>query len=334
MIENPKKSKKVEFIIKEEMKNINLSNESLKPLAPNTDFISLMQKLKEILNNKNSDWTLQISAINYFRTIFKYEKSIFTEYFYGAKFYLKFLELIDSVRSSLSKNVLTLFNEIFSEPILEEKFDINLFLTLIKDIIPHLITKINSNQSFIKKEANLCLESIVKNVKYIEVLFIFMQLINGKKGKDCDLCCKLSIKIIKNFGKEFFLQNNRFNEFMKYIVEVQNVKKAKEILNCFIDVISKNEFEKKLEGISKKEKDRVKNILEMKIVETRKRVSNTPNLQIREFINEKRKSLKTNKSHEIKEPKKILSVKIIPLKEKFELKNKILKENNENVDNY
>ena len=55
MTENLKKSKKVEFIIKEEMKNINLSNESLKPLAPNTDFISLMQKLKEILNNKNSD---------------------------------------------------------------------------------------------------------------------------------------------------------------------------------------------------------------------------------------------------------------------------------------
>ena len=100
---NSKNAKVPAFIIPEEMKNINLSKESLMPMEQGTDFISLMQKFKEILNNKDSDWTLKIAVINYLRRIYKYEKQIFSQFFYGAKLYQKIIELIDSVRSSLSK---------------------------------------------------------------------------------------------------------------------------------------------------------------------------------------------------------------------------------------
>ena len=115
--ENSKKGKINEFTMDEEMKNINLQNEMLKPFEPDTDFISMMQKFKDILSNKGSDWTLQISIINYLRRLFKFEKQVFSQLFYGAKFYQKIIELIDSVRSSLAKNVLILLNEIFSEPV-------------------------------------------------------------------------------------------------------------------------------------------------------------------------------------------------------------------------
>ena len=86
--------KLIEFFIEDEMKNINLSNESLKPIEPEMDFVSMMQKLKEILNNKNSDWTLQIAVINYLRRILKYEKKIFVQFFYHLKIYKWYLILL------------------------------------------------------------------------------------------------------------------------------------------------------------------------------------------------------------------------------------------------
>ena len=87
---NQEKSKKIsksqsQFTILEEMKNINIPYESLKPLEPEIGFVSMFQKLKEILNEKNSDWTLQIGVINYLRRVKKFEKKVFDQFFYGAK---------------------------------------------------------------------------------------------------------------------------------------------------------------------------------------------------------------------------------------------------------
>ena len=238
--------KLIEFFIEDEMKNINLSNESLKPIEPEMDFVSMMQKLKEILNNKNSDWTLQIAVINYLRRILKYEKKIFVQFFYGAKFYDKIIALMDSVRSSLSKNVLVLLNEIFSSPISEQDKNDTSIISIIKLTLPHLISKINSNQCFIKADSKICLESIVNNMKYFDTLLTFMQLMNTQKVKDSELCAEFSIKMIKNLGKEFFVKNQRFNELIKCIVsfyETQknvNVKMCKNILNCFVEILGKD----------------------------------------------------------------------------------------------
>jgi hypothetical protein len=315
--ENSKKQKVPEFIIPEEMKNINLPHESLKPLEPEIDIVSMMQKFKDILSNKDSDWTYQISVINYLRRIFKFDKQVFNQFFYGAKFYQKIIEFIDSVRSSLAKNALVLLNEIFSEQInQEEKSNSNSLITLIKSTIPHLISKINSNKSFIKADSNMCLESLVKNMKFFDVLLTFFQLMNTKKAKDAELLLELSKKMINNLGKEFFVQNSQFNELIKHVISFyeshkdSNVKQCKDILNCFIEVMTKEEFDKKMEKCTKKEKENVKIILETKIAQPKKKISSTSSMHFRKDINERKKNFKLSKCNEVKGNKSV-SIKIV-----------------------
>ena len=315
--ENSKKQKVPEFIIPEEMKNINLPHESLKPLEPEIDIVSMMQKFKDILSNKDSDWTFQISVINYLRRIFKFDKQVFNQFFYGAKFYQKIIEFIDSVRSSLAKNALVLLNEIFSEQINgEEKSNSNSLITLIKSTIPHLISKINSNKSFIKAESNMCLESLVKNMKFFDVLLTLLQLMNTKKAKDAELLVELSKKMIKNLGKDFFVQNAQFNELIKHVVSFyesnkdSNVKQSKDILNCFIEIMTKEEFDKKMEKCTKKEKENVKIILETKIAQPKKKISSTSSMHFRKDINERKKNFKLSKCNEVKGNKSV-SIKIV-----------------------
>jgi hypothetical protein len=315
--ENSRKVKIPEFIIPEEMKNINISYESLQPLEPEIDIVSMMQKFKDVLNNKDSDWTLQISVINYLRRALKFDKQTFNQFFYGAKFYLKIIDFIDSVRSSLAKNALVLLNEIFCEKIKqEEKSNTNSLISLIKATIPHLITKINSNKSFIKIESNMCLESLVKNMKFNEVLLTFIQLMNTKKAKDSELLTELSKKMINNLGKEFFVQNSQFNELIKHVISFyeshkdSNVKQCKDILNCFIEVMTKEEFDKKMEKCTKKEKENVKIILEAKIAQPKKKISSTSSMHFRKDINERKKNFKLSKCNEVKGNKSV-SIKIV-----------------------
>ena len=80
---NKEKSKKVsdsQFTILEEMKNINIPYDNLKPLEPEIDTISMFQKLRQILYDKNSDWTLQIGVINYLRKLFSGNFSMVLKY--------------------------------------------------------------------------------------------------------------------------------------------------------------------------------------------------------------------------------------------------------------
>jgi hypothetical protein len=336
--ENSKKQKVPEFIIPEEMKNINLPHESLKPLEPEIDIVSMMQKFKDILSNKDSDWTFQISVINYLRRIFKFDKQVFNQFFYGAKFYQKIIEFIDSVRSSLAKNALVLLNEIFSEQINgEEKSNSNSLITLIKSTIPHLISKINSNKSFIKAESNMCLESLVKNMKFFDVLLTLLQLMNTKKAKDAELLVELSKKMIKNLGKDFFVQNAQFNELIKHVVSFyeshkdSNVKQSKDILNCFIEIMTKEEFNKKMEKCTKKEKENVKIILETKIAQPKKKISSTSSMHFRKDINERKKNFKMSKCNEVKGNKSV-SIKIVAKgKDPMELHSNGAKLNDENA---
>ena len=340
--ENSKKPLSSKFDILEEMKNINLPCESLKPIEPETDYISMMQKFKDILNNKDSDWTLQIGVINYMRRIFKFEKQVFSQFFYGAKLYQKIIETIDSVRSSLAKNALILLNEIFSGPMPnpEEKANTTSLIAVIKSTIPHLISKINSNKSFIKNDSNICLESLIQNMKYFEVLHSFMQLMNTKKSKDSELCAELSIKMIKSLGKEFFVKSTQFGELMKCIVSLYeaqknaNLKKCKNMLNCFVEVMGKEDFEKKMEKCTKKEKDIVKIIMEAKVAEIKKKSGNSSSLHFHKEIRERKKTFMLSKCNNNNNNKgnKSVTIKLIPKgKETMIIGPKTLKLNDENV---
>ena len=127
----------------------------------------------------------------------------------------------------------------------------------------------------------MCLESLVKNMKFHDVLLTLIQLMNTKKIKDSELLAELSKKMINNLGKEFFVDNSQFNEYIKYIVsfyEAQknlNAKQSQDILNCFIEVMTKEEFDKKLNKYTKKEKENIKSILEKKFVQPKKKMSST-----------------------------------------------------------
>ena len=337
-ISNSKNVKIQNFVIPEEMKNINLSNESLKPMEKGTDFIFLIQKFKEILNNKDSDWTLKIAVINYLRRIYKFEKQVFSQFFFGAKLYQKIVELIDSVRSSLSKNVLTLLFEIFSGdmPAEEDKANTTTLLVVIKATIPHLISIINSNKNFIKNESKMCLEALIQNMKYYEVLSSLMQLMAVKKNKDAEICMELSSKMVKNLGKEILMKNTQFSELMRYIVsfyegqKTGNLKKCKDLLNCFIEVMGKEEFDKKLEKNTKKEKEKVEAILEAKITEIKKKNTPPSSIHFRKEMKERKKTLILSKPNKIKATKSV-SIKFMHKgKDTMAIIPKALKLNDEN----
>jgi hypothetical protein len=193
----------------------------------------MFQKFKEILCHKNSDWTLYIGVINYLRRVHKYDKSVFEQFFYGTKMYPKLLELINSVRSSVSKNALLLLIEIFSENISENN---NSVLSLVKEVLPLSIPKINSNQSFIKAECKQLLESISNNVKFPDLLLIILQLMNNSsktvatpntrnKEKELEILTDLFIKSAKIIGKEILIDNSQFPETIKCLISFFDTNK-------------------------------------------------------------------------------------------------------------
>ena len=325
---NKEKSKKIsqsQFTILEEMKNINIPYDSLKPLEPEIDTVSMFQKLKEILSEKNSDWTLQIGVINYLRRVQKYDKNVFGQFFYGAKIYPKLLDLINSVRSSVSKNALLLLNEIFSDPEVN-----NSTLSLAKATLPLLIPKINSNQSFIKAECKQLLESICKNVTNPELLLIILQQINTNpktittpnvrnKDKDSEILTDLFAKTAKNLGKEILVANPNFQEIIKSLVSFydlnrsKNAKYCKNILSCLIEIMEKDNFDDRLDKCGKKEKDGVAGIMNEKVEDNKKMKGIVSSIHFRKTLHERKKSFKFSKCNNTSFDKgnKSVSIKIM-----------------------
>ena len=275
----PKEEKK--FQPDHSMKIPNIPLEKLPSFQPETNFILLLQNLKEIIFNKNSDWLNYLAVINYLRRLLKYEKNIFNQ-IYGLKIYQKLVDFINSNRSVLAKNTLLLFKEIFSEFIPE--YDVNKNKTpviqLIKLIIPILISKANSNQSFIKDEANQCLELLINNMTYLDTLLSLIQVMNSKKSKDVELAYKLSLKLLDSLDKKYLLDSVLFNDLIKMIVNVyegnKNEKKIVVVLNKLIEKISKKDFDAKLEKF-KKEKEIIEKIVKIPEIVYKKKDVNKPN---------------------------------------------------------
>ena len=258
------------FIIDPLMKHPNLQNDSLHPFEPTTNFILLIQKIKEILNSaEETDWTIKLSGINYLRRLFLHEKEVFDQCFYGLKLYVKIVNLINSTKSVLAKNGLLLLNEVLNEKSTDEKNQ-KAKISLIKSVIPELVSKINSNQSFIKNEANSCLDLIIENNNDCETLIDLLQLMKKKKGNEFISLVNYCMKSIENLGKNNLLSHEvQFNEIIKIILglsienkDVIHTTKFKNILNKISEMISKEEFEKKLEKLKKKEKEVIKKLME------------------------------------------------------------------------
>ena len=271
--DNSQKREENKFIIPESMKSPNIPKENLPPFEEDTDFVNLMQNLKQIINNKDVDWTFHLAVINYLRRLLKYEKEIFNQLLFGLKVYPKLIELINSIRSVLAKNTLLLVNEIFSEniPEFDEKKNKTPIIIFIKAIIPTLIMKANCNQSFIKAEANICLESLINNMRYGDTLISLIQAMSLKKIQDIELAYKLAIKLCDNLNKEYLGEFPLFNDLMKVIGSIYELKKdiyVKKIIVLIKNINEKltpNIFNSKLEKCGKKEKDLIKKSLDPKI---------------------------------------------------------------------
>ena len=352
-IDTLKKELKDKYVIYSLMQKGNIPRESLQPFPPTFDFIQLIQKFKEILgkkdlNKKKSktnkseaesktpvDWTIQLAVINYLRRLFIFEKNIFDQAFYGLKIYENIIDFFNSIRSLLAQNALILMNEVFSEyvPEPEQKNQKLPIINLIKKIIPVLILKANTSQSFIKNEAKACLETLVGNMKYNETLITFLQLMNTKKIADMELNYVLTLKLMKNLGKEFLVSTNNMNfgAMMSSIGDIyENNKsdlykrKCKSIINTFIEIMTKTDFDKKLEKCGKKEKEHIKEIIENRVAPNTKK-------EIHHFVPKSKDNKKS-----IERPKSNFNTKAI-LKKQINIKlvdaKNLHKENSENICN-
>lgn len=326
------------FEIEPIMKKADLKNEELTPFDQNINYILLSQKIKEILNTKDdaestkNDWTTKLAGINYLRRLFKFEKTVFDQTFYGLKLYEKVPGLINSTRSVLAKNILLLLDEILNcctNETSNEKIQKSLE-SLIKLVIPVLVSKINSNQSFIKNESNSCLDAILNKMNSYEILLNLIQLLKKKKGSEFNLIIDLIKKSIKLIGKEnlLLIKDSEFNEMIKIISglslenkDVIHLTKYKNILDDLIEIISKEEFEKKLMKSNKKDQEIIKGLLEKekdKKPNTKKndRISSSSNLHklIEKSRIEKKNNCSTKQpNHVIVKTSKIIerSIKII-----------------------
>ena len=66
------------------------------------------------------------------------------------------LPLVNSLRSNLSKNALTLLAEMFLQP--NEAYNVH-----VREIVPVVILKAVSDKAFIRSEADLCLRNMAAN---------------------------------------------------------------------------------------------------------------------------------------------------------------------------
>ena len=297
--EGSEKSQENKFIIEESMKSPNIPKEQLEKFDTGTDFIFLIQNLKRIIQSKELDWTYHLAVVNYLRRLLKYEPNIFNQIFYGLKIYPKIIELINSVRSVLAKNTLMLINEMFGDyiPEYDDKNNKNQILIFIKAVIPTLILKANCNQSFIKIEANSCLESLVKNMRYGDTLNGLIQVMKSKKNQEIELAFNLTIKLCDNLTVEYLGENNLFNEIIKSIVGIYElkkdiyVKKIIKVIEKIRDKLNISEFNSKLEKCSKKERELIKKALDTKINNKPKK-KDTTSSEFQAFINKSKEGLK------------------------------------------
>ncbi len=300
------KKEEIKFIIPDSMKMENIPKDDLSAFEEGTDFIFLLQKLKQIILNKETDWTFHLAVINYLRRLLKFEIDIFNQFLYGSKLYPKIIELINSIRSILAKNALILVNEMFSEmiPEYDEKKNKAPVIIFIKEIIPTLIMKANGNQSFIRTEANSCLEILINNMKYGDTLVFLIQAMNSKKNQDIDLAYNLAVKLCNNLTKEYLEEFPLFNDLMKVCANIYElkkdiyVKKIIALIKLIKDKITENDFNTKLEKCQKKERDIIKKALDPNI-NNKPKMKNSTSSEFQNFLKKSKDNLK-NKPNKMK----------------------------------
>ena len=170
-------------------------------------------------------------------------------------------------------------------------------ITFIKEIIPVLILKANCNQSFIRIEANSCLESLITNMKYGDTLIYLIQAMSSKKNQDIELAYNLAVKLCNNLSNDYLGEMPLFNDLMKACANIYELKKdiyVKKIIvliELIKDKINEIEFSSKLEKCQKKERDIIKKALDPNI-NNKPRIRNTTSSEFQNFLKKSKDNLK------------------------------------------
>ena len=223
-----KKPREKPSIISKELQNPKLTLNELLPFDEKYDFIQAITEVKNLIEDKDTDWNVQVGIINYLRRLLKYNNEIFNNIFYSLKFHFKTFEFLDSFRSVLSRSSLILMSEIFSIPRPETNKETNKQDPLCSYVglsIPKLISKAFCNQSFIQKEALDCLKIIKEKMIYFPTLVAYIKAMESKKNSEVSLAYESALFLVEKLGQEEMKKAEKIAETVRNLHKIFELKK-------------------------------------------------------------------------------------------------------------
>ncbi len=252
-----------ENIEKNEKSNINLSYENLPQFEENTNYIELMRKVILLLKETDEKkWNECVEGINYLRRLRKFNKEVFEKIMYDLDIFNIILSYLNCSRTILSKITLVFIQEIFSEYEFEynEKDEEIELIKFIEFITPKLISKLNSDKSFIKEEVIKCLKNLSENMTYGKTLITLIKCF--LENENCDLCYKFIEELLNNFDVNYLIYFDYWNELFEILIKTLKMnkelftKKCISILNLLENLLGKENYNKILnEHCSEEEKE-------------------------------------------------------------------------------
>ena len=255
-----------ESLEKNENSNINLSYENLPQFEENTNYIELMRKVTLLLKEtEEKKWNECVEGINYLRRLRKYNKEVFEKIMYDLDIFNIILSYLNCSRTILSKITLVFIQEIFSEYEFEynEKDEEIELVKFIEFITPKLISKVNSDKSFIKEEVIKCLKNLSENMTYGKTLITLIKCF--LENENCDLCYKFIEELLNNFDVNYLIYFDYWNELFEILIKTLKMnkelftKKCISIINLLEKLLGKENYNKILnENCSEEEKELIK----------------------------------------------------------------------------
>ena len=134
-------------------------------------------------------------------------------------------------------------------------------------------------------------------MKYGDTLISLIQAMSMKKIQDIELAYKLATKLCDNLDKEYLGEFPLFNDLMKAIGSIYELKKdiyVKKIivlLKKISEKITQNDFNSKLEKCGKKEKELIKKALDPNI-NNKPKLKNSTSSDFQDFLKKSKDKLK------------------------------------------
>lgn len=217
-----------------------------------------MQLIPSDLASKN--WETQVNACNVLRSIAIHDSHLLDSSFFRA-IMGDLIKTAGSLRSSVSKNGLLMFQDLFNNCHRGVEFEL-------EGIIDVLIKKGNDTNIFISAEAEKSLLSMCSNCNESKVLATIMTHAGNRsalvKAKVARCCEEIIVKLGNKF-KNFKEKDKVIDQLAVYLSDAsQEVRNnAKQAFNKLSNLCSKDEFEKiTMKSLNEQKYNKVKELLE------------------------------------------------------------------------